>query len=118
MRGGLNVGEHKIDRHRITELLAAELAKIATDKGHLVEIGWIGMLRHVIPKDASDTQVGEMRKAFFMGAEHLYASIMSIMDEDREPTERDMNRMSLIHNELEAFRKEVTSHHSAPGRTQ
>lgn len=112
------MGEHKIDRHRITEQLAAELAKVATDKGQIVELGWISMLRYVVPKDASDTQVGEMRKAFFCGAEHLFASIMSILDPGAEPTEKDLDRMSLIHTELEAFRKEVTSHHTAPGRTQ
>ena len=112
------MGEHKIDRHRITEQLAAELAKVATDKGQILELGWIAMLRYVVPKDATETQVSEMRKSFFMGAEHLFSSIMSILDPGAEPTERDLNRMTLIHKELEAFRKEVTSHHIAPGRTQ
>lgn len=112
------MGEHKIDRHRITEQLAAELAKVATDKGHLLELGWIGMLRYVVPKDAPETQVSEMRKAFFMGAEHLFASIMSILDPGAEPTEKDLDRMTLIHNELDAFRKEVTTYHTAPERTQ
>ena len=59
-----------------------------------------------------------MRKSFFMGAEHVWASIMGILDPGAEPTEKDMRRMSLIHDELEAFRKEVTSHHAAPGRHQ
>ena len=72
----------------------------------------------VAPSGAGDVQRSEMRKAFFMGAEHLFASIMSILDPGAEPTERDLDRMTLIHKELEAFRKEVTSHHTAPGRTQ
>jgi hypothetical protein len=29
-----------------------------------------------------------------------------------------LDRMTLIHTELETFRKEVTSFHNAPGRTQ
>jgi hypothetical protein len=88
-----------------------ELAKRLTDEGKLIESGWAVMNALVLPPDASPTQRSEMRKAFFMGAQHLYASIMGIMEEDREPTDNDMKRMSLIHNELEAFRKEVTTTH-------
>lgn len=112
------MGEHKIDRHRITEQLAAELAKVATDKGQILELGWIAMLHYVVPKEAAETQVSEMRKAFFMGAEHLFASIMSILDPGAEPTEKDLDRITLIHKELETFRKEVTTFHTAPGRSR
>jgi len=56
-----------------------------------------------------------MRKAFFMGAQHLYASIMGILEPGAEPTDKDLDRMGLIHNELEAFRMEVTNIHK-PGR--
>jgi len=103
---------------RITQRLADELAKVATDKGKLIEIGWISALLYVVPKDASETQVNEMHKAFFLGAQHLFTSIMSILDPGAEPTEKDLRRMDLIHNELEVFRKEVTSHHTAPERSQ
>ncbi len=111
------MGEHKF-KGRITQQLADQLAKVATDKGKLIEIGWISALLYVVPKDAPETQVSEMHKAFFLGAQHLFSSIMSILDPGAEPTERDLKRMDLIHNELEVFRKEVTSHHAAPGRTQ
>lgn len=112
------MGEHKLNRNDITDQIAAELTRRATDQGKLIEIGWIAMQSHVISKEASKVQVEEMRKAFFMGAEHLYASIMNVMSDDHEPTEQDMRRMQLIHDELEAFRKEATSHHTAPGRKQ
>lgn len=111
------MGEHKL-KGRITQQIADELAKVATDKGRLIEIGWISMLLYVIPKDAPETQVSEMHKAFFMGAQHLYASIMGILDPGAEPTEKDLQRMSLIHEELETFRKEVTTFHAAPERSQ
>lgn len=93
---------------KITLEFANELTKAATDKGQLVEVGWIAMMLHTIPRDASETQVSEMRKAFFMGAEHVWASIMNILDPGAEPTESDMRRMALINDELETFRKEVT----------
>ena len=92
-----------------------ELMKRFTADGKLIEAGWQSMLLLVVPKDAPPVQVSEMRKAFFMGAQHLYAALMSIMDEDAEPTDADMDKMTLIHNELEAFRMEVTNVH-APGR--
>lgn len=91
------------------------IAKQLTDEGRLIEIGWQAMLVYVLPKDAPPVQVSEMRKAFFMGAQHLYASIMGILDPGAEPTDKDLERMSLIHNELEAFRMEVTNVHT-PGR--
>jgi hypothetical protein len=98
-----------------TQELADKLAKEFTDKGLLIEAGWRTMELYVLPKDASTVQRQETRKAFFMGAQHLYASIMGIMDADREPTAKDMERMTLIHNELEAFRMDVTNVHT-PGR--
>jgi hypothetical protein len=41
------------------------------------------------------------------GAQHLFASIMGILDPGREPTARDMARMSMIANELDAFTQEM-----------
>lgn len=112
------MGEHKIDRNKITYQVAELLTKHATDNGMVIELGWISMLLHVIPKDATDEEVAERRKMFFCGAEYLFQSIMSILDPGAEPTEKDLERMSLIHAELEAFRMDVTNRHTAPGRKQ
>lgn len=101
-----------MSREEQIQRLSDELVKKLADEGRVVEGGWAAMRLLTVPPDAPAIQVNEMRKAFFMGAQHLYASIMEIMDKDREPTERDFKRMELIHNELEAFRKEVTSFHS------
>ena len=89
-----------------------EISKRQTDEGRLIEVGWAAMRLCVLPPDASPTQISEMRKAFFCGAQHLYASIMGILEPGAEPTDKDLDRMSLIHHELEAFRKEVTSFHT------
>lgn len=92
-----------------------ELMKRFTADGRLIEAGWQSMRLLCLAADAPEIQIEEMRKAFFMGAQHLYAALNCIMDPGQEPTDADMNRMSLIHTELEAFRMEVTSEH-APGR--
>jgi hypothetical protein len=100
-----------VEQQKIHDALARRL----TDEGKLVELGWQTMRLYVIPPNASATQVTEMRKAFFMGAQHVYASMMAMFDSGDEPTDDDMRRMTHIHNELEAFRMEVTSVHK-PGR--
>lgn len=92
-----------------------EISKRLTDEGKLIEVGWAAMRLCVLPPDASPTQISEMRKVFFCGAQHLFASIMGILDPGAEPTDKDLDRMSLIHTELEAFRMEVTNIHT-PGR--
>ena len=83
------------------------LARELTDRGHLIEAGWVGLRLAAIPADAGEIQVAEMRKAFMAGAQHLFASIMGILEPDQEPTEKDLERMDLIAAELEAFRLEL-----------
>ena len=73
------------------------------DKGKLIEGGWQAYLATSGLLTAPELQRREMRKAYFLGAQHLFASMMSILDEDAEPTEKDMARMGLIFEELEDF---------------
>jgi len=81
------------------EKLSQELA----DSGKLIEAGWIGLRIAAVPKDAPDIQLNEMRAAFFAGAAHLFSSIMTILDPGEEPTEKDLDRLSLIKSELYLF---------------
>lgn len=106
--------------NKMTRQLAEALTKDASDNGRVIEVGWLAMQLHVIPSDASEVQVNEMRKAFFMGAEHLWASIMTIIDPEATITERDLQRMNLINDELKAFRHEVATVHDGTqgGRAQ
>jgi hypothetical protein len=81
------------------------LSKQLADDGKLIEAGWLS-LRLLMRPDAPQVQIDEMRMAYMAGAQHLFSSMMSIMDSGEEPTEADLNRMSLIHTELENFQKE------------
>jgi hypothetical protein len=107
------MGEHK--RPKDVRDMAERLSKGLTDEGKIIEGGWLGYRALVIPKDASPVHIDECRKAFFCGADHLFASIMTILDPGAEPTDKDLERMSLIQQELEAFRMVVTADHK-PGR--
>jgi hypothetical protein len=81
----------------------AELSRKLTDDGKLIEAGWVSFRHLVVHPDAPPDQLREMRIAFLAGAQHLFASINSIMDEDAEPTDADLQRMQSISDELDAF---------------
>ncbi len=101
------MGEAKRKRASMTdyERLMTDLGRKLADDGKLIESGWIGLRKMWLPEDATAEQVAELRKAFMAGADHLFASIMNILDDDREPTADDLRRMDLIHNELDEFGK-------------
>lgn len=77
------------------------------DEGMIVEAGWVGYQMLVVPAGASKTQVTETKKAFFAGAHHLFASIMSILGPGGEVTDKDLDRMTAVSEELEKFAKEL-----------
>jgi len=85
------------------EELITKITKEWADKGKLLEGGWQAYLATGIHPKATDLQKGEMRKAYFLGAQHLFASIMQTLDPGTEGTEGDMRRMDLIFQELQDF---------------
>lgn len=85
------------------------LTRELTDKGALIEAGWVGFRLAVVTPSAGAVQLQEMRLAFFAGAQHLFASIMSILDPGEEPTDADMARMDSIKVELDKFLAEIMS---------
>jgi hypothetical protein len=87
--------------------IAAALSKRLADEGRLIEAGWVSLRMLAVPPDAPQVQIDEMRMAFMTGAEHLFASIISILDPGEEPTDADLRRMDLIEKELAAFREEM-----------
>lgn len=93
-----------MSKARLIERAASDLTKELTDKGRLVEAGFAAFRHYVMPNDAPPIQVSEMRLAFMAGAEHVFSSIMNIMDPGEEPTDADMRRMSLIQTEIDHWR--------------
>lgn len=91
--------------------VAQKLSEGLADAGKIIDGGFAGFKMMVIPDSAPQVQVNEMRMAFFAGAQHLFSSIIAVMDSDREPTPRDLHRMSMIHEELKAFRKDFELNH-------
>lgn len=79
-----------------------QFTKDLVDKGQLLEAGWVA-LRHMTLQDAPEIQIREMRKAYFAGAQHLWASLFGFMEDGEEPTPNDLRRMEMVQVELEAF---------------
>jgi hypothetical protein len=83
------------------------MTKKLADEGKLIEAGWVGLRIAADLINAPPDQLSEMRKAYMAGAQHLYSSMMTLLDEGEEPTEADMRRMALIDAELRAFGDEL-----------
>lgn len=84
---------------------ARKVTEEATARGLLIEAGFEGLRLMAFPSAPID-QVVFARQAFFAGAQHLLASIQTILDPGDEPTEADLRRMAQISDELERFRIE------------
>lgn len=87
--------------------VANALLNELSDRGQIVEGGWRAFELLSGLKSAPEIQRKEMRKAYFLGAQHLYASVMGMLDDGTEPTEQDMERMRKLDRELKAFLKEL-----------
>jgi len=86
----------------IIRKLADMLAKRFVDEGLLVEAGWQAYRSFMNP-DAPEIQFEECRTAFFAGAQHLFGSLISMLDPGNENTAKDIERMTQINAELAAF---------------
>jgi hypothetical protein len=97
-----------------------DVTKRLTDEGKIIEAGWASLKLMAIPKDASETQLQEMRTAFFAGAHHLFGSMMSFLEEGEEETENDLKRMDLVAKELAGFMADFKMKHMSaePGTAQ
>ena len=95
-----------------------KLQRQLADDGKLIEAGWVGLRLAAIPPDAPAIQLTEMRQAFFAGAQHLFSSIMGVLDEGTQETADDLRRMDLIDQELRIFIAEFEKKHGLAGRAQ
>ncbi len=92
----------------VSDKALEQLSRDLADKGKLIEAGFVALRLKAMSRVAPPIQVAEMRMAFMAGAQHLFASIMTILEPGDEPSDTDMRRMSLISDELDAFAVELT----------
>ena len=70
---------------------------------------WEGYRQAIILKDAPEVQITECRRAFYAGAHTLMTLIMGNLNPARDPTQEDVDFLSGIQRELEAFTEGVLS---------
>ena len=80
----------------------------------LIERAWESYARMVVPKGADELQIKETRQAFYSGASILFSIMTGVHffdgepgDDDIEPTDTDMQLMSDIQAEIDAFGAEL-----------
>jgi hypothetical protein len=84
-----------------------EICRQLADQGRLIEAGFRAMAFLAIPANAPAFQVEDMRMAFFAGAQHLFASIMGMLEPGAEATDADLNRLTIIQIELDAWVEQI-----------
>jgi hypothetical protein len=86
--------------------LADRLSKALADEGRVVAAGWqiyrLACLK-IPPHEARD----DLREAFEAGAEHLFGTMMSMLDPGTEETPADMARMDRLNDELKPIRQRL-----------
>lgn len=85
------------------------IAKGLADRGLLVHAGFVALLRTPIAAGKTDAQLEDLKVAYMAGAQHLWASVMTVMDPGGEPTAADMRRLDLISRELEVWTKKLAA---------
>lgn len=78
----------------------------------LLENEWVKMRNKVIPKDAPQVQLIEMRRAFFAGAWAFYSLLMNSLEPGLDETPKDMALMAQLDAELREFRDRVEKGHA------
>lgn len=81
-----------------------ELIKRLVDQGKLVEAAFPGLRlgdTPLVPASATADEIENAKLIFMAGAQHVWASLMNILDPGDEPTPQDMARMEKISGELE-----------------
>lgn len=105
------------------EAAAAEITQRLASKGQVIAGGFAAYLMVTFGdtdaiKALPVSMLADLREAYYSGAQHLFASIMTVLDDDDEPSAEDLRRMDLIHAELEAWGVEAQRRYEARKRQE
>lgn len=79
--------------------IALEAQRQLVAQGKAIEGGFAAYHLMVL-QGAGPIQLLETRRAFYAGAQHLFSTIMHMLDPGDDPTADDLTRMDLIDKEL------------------
>lgn len=104
------MGEAKNKKAKYDRLLFM-LTEELIDQGQLIAAGYAAYRSQVMPKEAGPTQVRECGLAFMAGAQHLFGSMMTILDPGEGVTADDEKRMEAIFKEMDEWTKQMAARH-------
>jgi hypothetical protein len=89
----------------VAERAALETSKGLADAGKLVEAGFAAflMIEHPNWQEYSSIRLRELKLVWMSSAQHLFHSILCVLDEGEAITDLDMRRMNLVDKELTSF---------------
>ena len=88
-----------------TDEEVSALTKTLIAEGKLLEAGFSMLQELMIPPQALQVQVDDMRLAYMAGAQHLWSSVMTSLDPGSEETVDDLARMDKIQVELDTWQQ-------------
>lgn len=68
---------------------------------------WTGFEQTVFSPEIGPVQRREMRRAFYCGAQELFATILRMLEPGEDATEADLTKMDDLNNELERFAEDL-----------
>lgn len=83
-----------------------ELTQDLTDRGLLIEAGFLTFKLLYMAPNLSAAHARDMRIAWFASAHHLWNCVINVLEPEAEPTETDYARMSMIDEEIKRFSDE------------
>lgn len=109
-------------REEAIRKISTAITKMLMKEGRLIELGFRLFILHSYtgpdlvpsqstPLDMPKEQYDGLRMAFFSGAQHLFGSLTTGLDDDDESTEENIRKMELIQSELDWFIDEFAKAH-------
>ena len=90
-----------------TDEEVSAVTKILVSEGKLLEAGFSILQELMIPLNAPQAQIDDMRLAYMAGAQHLWASVMTSLDSGLDETVNDLVRMDKIQIELDTWKQSL-----------
>jgi hypothetical protein len=95
-------------REQIISIVGEKVAQHYADRGELVNLGWVAFWTLARGSQFPGIERA-VHLAYMAGAEHLFQSILSILEPGSEATETDCARMEKIQSEIDRYRTELES---------
>lgn len=90
-------------RNEAIRRAAEKVTKELADRGQVVEGGWRAYL--IVNNLKWGPHLEHDRKLYFLGAEHVFSSIVNFLEPGMQETPNDLKRMQKLYEEIEAFKK-------------